>query len=109
MRRMIAMGLLCLAAASCGSPDTKSTAAATTVKQATATTARVTTTTRATTTRATTTTLSERQQHWNEVVETMRCPELADLEQKRLAVQFADQPESLVAIHDRQTELHCPQ
>jgi hypothetical protein len=39
----------------------------------------------------------------------MKCPELADLEQKRLAVQFNDQTESLIAIHDRQAALHCPQ
>jgi hypothetical protein len=37
----------------------------------------------------------------------MTCPELADLEAKRMAVQFNDQAESLIAIHDRQAELHC--
>jgi hypothetical protein len=37
----------------------------------------------------------------------MKYPELADLEQKRMAVAFADQAESLVAVHDRQAELHC--
>jgi hypothetical protein len=39
----------------------------------------------------------------------MRCAELADLEQKRLAVQFNDQAESLIAIHERQAKLNCPQ
>jgi hypothetical protein len=37
----------------------------------------------------------------------MQCPELNDLEQKRLAIQFNDQAESLVAIHDRQAKLQC--
>jgi hypothetical protein len=59
--------------------------------------------------RPTSTTLTERQAHWNEVVRTMGCAELADLEQKRLAVDFNDQTESLVAIHDRQAKLSCPQ
>lgn len=53
------------------------------------------------------TTVSERLAHWEDVVKTMRCAELADLEQKRLAIQFNDQAESLVAIHDRQAKLHC--
>jgi hypothetical protein len=58
-------------------------------------------------TAAPTTEVSERLAHWQDVVKTMGCPELADLEQKRLAIQFADQAESLQAIHDRQAKLHC--
>ena len=30
-------------------------------------------------------------------------------ELKRLAVQFNDQAESLIAIHERQAKLNCPQ
>ena len=55
------------------------------------------------------TTISERLAHWREVVAPMRCAELADLEQKRLAVQFNDQAESLIATHERQAKLNCPQ
>jgi hypothetical protein len=53
------------------------------------------------------TTVSERLAHWQDVVKSMQCPELNDLESKRLAVQFNDQAESLIAIHDRQAKLHC--
>jgi hypothetical protein len=60
-----------------------------------------------TSTKATATTVSERLAHWQDVVKSMNCPELATLETKRLAVQFNDQAESLIAIHDRQDELHC--
>jgi len=60
-----------------------------------------------TTAKATATTVSERLAHWQEVVKSMQCPELNDLEQKRLAIQFNDQAESLVAIHDRQAKLQC--
>jgi hypothetical protein len=58
-------------------------------------------------TKPTSTTLTERQAHWQDVVQSMGCPELAELEQKRMVVQFNDQAESLAAIHDRQAELHC--
>jgi hypothetical protein len=37
----------------------------------------------------------------------MDCPEVTDLELKRLAGDFEDQAESLIAIHDRQGELNC--
>lgn len=63
--------------------------------------------TTAATTKPTATTVSERLAHWQDVVQSMQCPELNDLEQKRLAIQFNDQAESLVAIHDRQAKLHC--
>ena len=56
---------------------------------------------------ARTTTVSERLAHWREVVKTMNCPEVTDLELKRLAGHFNDRAESLIAIHDRQGELNC--
>jgi hypothetical protein len=37
----------------------------------------------------------------------MDCPEVTDLELKRLAGHFNDRAESLIAIHDRQGELNC--
>ena len=55
----------------------------------------------------TTTTVSERLAHWREVVKAMNCPEVTDLELKRLAGNFNDRAESLIAIHDRQGELNC--
>jgi hypothetical protein len=55
------------------------------------------------------TVVSERLAHWRAVVKSMTCKELANLEKLRLAVDFNDQGESLVAIHDRQAKLHCPQ
>jgi hypothetical protein len=51
--------------------------------------------------------VSERLAHWREVVRTMDCPEVTDLELKRLAGDFEDRAESLIAIHDRQGELNC--
>ena len=56
---------------------------------------------------APTTTVGERLAHWREVVRTMDCPEVTDLELKRLAGDFEDRAESLTAIHDRQGELNC--
>jgi len=56
---------------------------------------------------APTTTVSERLAYWREVVKAMNCPEVTDLELKRLAGHFADRAESLIAIHDRQGELNC--
>ena len=56
---------------------------------------------------ARTTTVSERLAYWREVVKAMNCPEVTDLELKRLAGHFADRAESLIAIHDRQGELNC--
>jgi hypothetical protein len=56
---------------------------------------------------APTTIVSERLAHWREVVRTMNCPEVTDLELKRLAGDFEDRTESLIAIHDRQGELNC--
>ena len=56
---------------------------------------------------APTTTVAERLAHWREVVRTMDCPEVTDLELKRLAGDFEDRAESLTAIHDRQGELNC--
>ena len=90
-----------LALAACGGASTNESPASTTAAAPPAT--------AGPTTRAPVTTISQRLAHWRDVVQTMKCPELADLEQKRLAVQFNDQTESLIAIHDRQAALHCPQ
>jgi hypothetical protein len=56
---------------------------------------------------APTTTVSERLAYWREIVRAMNCPEVTDLELKRLAGHFDDRAESLTAIHDRQGELNC--
>jgi uncharacterized lipoprotein YmbA len=107
MRKLIPIALVSAALlAGCGASDDN------TAPQAapTATTAPApapTTTAKPATTKATPTTVSERLAHWQEVVQSMQCPELNDLEQKRLAVQFNDQAESLIAIYDRQAKLHC--
>jgi hypothetical protein len=61
----------------------------------------------ATTRPAPTTIVSERLAYWREVVKAMNCPEVTDLELKRLAGDFSDRAESLIAIHDRQGELNC--
>jgi hypothetical protein len=55
------------------------------------------------------TVVSERMAHWRAVVKPMTSEELAHLEKLRLAIDFNDQAESRVAIHDRQAKLHCPQ
>jgi ABC-type uncharacterized transport system auxiliary subunit len=55
----------------------------------------------------TTTTASARLAYWRKVVKAMNCPEVTDLELKRLAGNFSDRAESLIAIHDRQGELNC--
>jgi len=47
--------------------------------------------------------LSKRQCDWK----AMNCAEVTDLELKRLAGNFSDRAESLIAIHDRQGELNC--
>ena len=51
--------------------------------------------------------VSEWLAYWREVVRAMNCPEVTDLELKRLAGNFKDRAESLIAIHDRQGELNC--
>jgi hypothetical protein len=55
----------------------------------------------------TTTTANARLAYWRKVVKAMSCPEVTDLELKRLAGNFSDRAESLIAIHDRQGELNC--
>ena len=55
----------------------------------------------------TTTTANARLAYWRKVVKAMNCPEVTDLELKRLAGNFSDRAESLIAIHDRQGELNC--
>lgn len=102
MKRLLIVGVLVLAATCASAEETRQVAPETTA-------APTTQAAPVTMTRPTTTTLSERQRHWNEVVKTMGCAELADLEQKRVAIDFNDQTESLVAIHDRQAKLDCPQ
>jgi hypothetical protein len=54
-----------------------------------------------------TTTANARLAYWRKVVKAMNCPEVTDLELKRLAGNFSDRAESLIAIHDRQGELNC--
>ncbi len=98
MTRFLLALALVLVLGACGSTSTTGTPTATTTAETTATTGA-----------ATATTISERLAHWREVAAPMGCAELATLEQRRLAVQFNDQAESLVAIHDRQAKLHCPQ
>jgi hypothetical protein len=90
----------------CGGGDTaESAAGATTSTQAAPAPTRAPTTTQPA--RTTTTIVSERLAHWREVVKAMNCPEVTDLELRRLAGTFNDRAESLIAIHDRQGELNC--
>jgi hypothetical protein len=94
----------------CGDGDTSESApGATTSTQAAPAPTRAPTTTQParTTTTTTTTIVSERLAHWREVVKAMNCPEVTDLELRRLAGNFSDRAESLIAIHDRQGELNC--
>ena len=91
----------------CGDGDTSESApGATTSTQAAPAPTRAPTTTQPART-TTTTIVSERLAHWREVVKAMNCPEVTDLELKRLAGNFSDRAESLIAIHDRQGELNC--
>jgi hypothetical protein len=88
----------------CGDGDrSRGAAGATTSTPAAAASPRAPTTTQP----ASTTTVAERLAHWREVVRAMNCPEVTDLELKRLAGHFRDRAESLTAIHDRQGELNC--
>jgi hypothetical protein len=93
----------------CGDGDTSESAPGTTTSTqvAPAPTRAPTTTQPARTTTTTTTIVSERLAHWREVVKAMNCPEVTDLELRRLAGNFSDRAESLIAIHDRQGELNC--
>lgn len=89
----------------CGDGDTSESApGATTSTQAAPAPTRAPTTTQPA---QTTTIVSERLAHWREVVKAMNCPEVTDLELRRLAGNFSDRAESLIAIHDRQGELNC--
>ena len=54
------------------------------------------------------TVVSERMAHWRAVVKSMTCEQLAHVEKLRLEIDFNDQAESLVAIHDRQAKLLGP-
>jgi hypothetical protein len=89
----------------CGDGETSESAAgATTSTQAAPAPTKAPTTTQPV---RTTTIVSERLAHWREVVKAMNCPEVTDLELRRLAGTFSDRAESLIAIHDRQGELNC--
>jgi hypothetical protein len=91
----------------CGDGDTSESApGATTSTQAAPALTRAPTTTQPART-TTSTIVGERLAHWREVVKAMNCPEVTDLELKRLAGNFSDRAESLIAIHDRQGELNC--
>jgi hypothetical protein len=101
--------LVALAAAvvltGCGDGDpSESAPGATTSTQAAPAATKAPTTTRP---GRTTTTVSDRLAYWREVVKAMNCAEVTDLELKRLAGNFNDRAESLIAIHDRQGELNC--
>jgi hypothetical protein len=88
----------------CGDRDASESAPGTTTStRAAAASAKAPTTTRP----ARATTVSERLAYWREVVRAMNCPEVTDLELKRLAGTFNDRAESLIAIHERQGELNC--
>ena len=102
--RMLAVLAVAVILAGCGGGDTSGSAPGTTTStHAASAPAMAPTTAQA----APTTIVSERLTHWREVVRTMDCPEVTDLELKRLAGHFNDRAESLIAIHDRQGELNC--
>jgi len=102
--RMLAVLAVAVILAGCGGGDTSGSAPGTTTStHAASAPARAPTTAQA----APTIIVSERLTHWREVVRTMDCPEVTDLELKRLAGHFNDRAESLIAIHDRQGELNC--
>lgn len=103
--RMLAALAVAVVLTGCGDGDTSESAPGTTTstQAATAPTKAPTTTRPA----RTTTTVSDRLAHWREVVKAMNCPEVTDLELQRLAGDFNDRAESLIAIHERQGELNC--
>jgi hypothetical protein len=101
---MLAALAVAIVLTACGDGDTSESAPATTTStQAAPAPTKVPTTTGP----ARTTIVSERLAYWRGVVKAMNCPEVTDLELKRLAGHFSDRAESLVAIHDRQGELNC--
>jgi hypothetical protein len=107
MRRnfMLAAPAVAIVLTGCGDGETSGSASGTTTsRHAAPAPTRVPTTTQPA---RSTTTVSERLAHWREVVKTMNCPEVTELELKRLAGDFEDRAESLIAIHDRQGELNC--
>ena len=101
--RMLAALAVAVVLTGCGDGDTSESAPGTT----TSTQAATAPTKVPTTTRPAGTTVSERLAHWREVVKAMNCPEVTDLELQRLAGDFNDRAESLIAIHERQGELNC--
>jgi hypothetical protein len=101
---MLAALAVAIVLTACGDGDTSESAPGTTTStQAVPAPTKVPTTTGP----ARTTIVSERLAYWRGVVKAMNCPEVTDLELKRLAGHFSDRAESLVAIHDRQGELNC--
>ena len=101
--RMLAVLAVAVILAGCGGADTSGSAPGTTTStHAASAPARA-----PTTAQAAPTIVSERLAHWREVVRTMDCSQVTDLELKRLAGNFNDRAESLIAIHDRQGELNC--
>jgi hypothetical protein len=102
---MLAALAVAIVLTGCGDGDRSESAPATTTStQAAPAPTRAPTTTRPA---RTTTTVSARLTHWREVVKAMNCAEVTDLELERLAGNFSDRAESLIAIHDRQGELNC--
>jgi hypothetical protein len=105
---MLAALAVAIVLTACGDGDTSESAPGTTTStQAVPAPTKVPTTTQPARTTTTTTTVSERLAYWRGVVKAMNCPEVTDLELKRLAGHFNDRAESLIAIHDRQGELNC--
>jgi hypothetical protein len=103
--RMLAALAVAVVLTGCGDGDTsESTPGTTTSTQAATAPTKAPTTTRPA---RRITTVSERLAHWREVVKAMNCPEVTDLELQRLAGDFNDRAESLIAIHERQGELNC--
>lgn len=101
---MLAALAVAIVLTACGDGDTSESAPGTTTStQAVPAPTKVPTTTGP----ARTTIGSERLAYWRAVVKAMNCPEVTDLELKRLAGHFNDRAESLIAIHDRQGELNC--
>jgi hypothetical protein len=101
---MLAALAVAIVLTACGDGDTSESAPGTTTStQAAPAPTKAPTTTQP----APSTIVSARLAYWRKVVKAMNCPEVTDLELKRLAGNFSDRAESLIAIHDRQGELNC--
>ena len=102
--RMLAALAVAVVLTGCGDWDTSESAPGTTTSTQAAT---APTKAPTTTTRPAGTTVNDRLAHWREAVKAMNCPEVTDLELQRLAGDFNDRAESLIAIHERQGKLNC--